>query len=287
MLIFPPMIVRLFLLSILLLSVSACEGDRIDEPDVEPGGVPTAGRSAISLSPSEASSIGRKIWVNECAGTVSGLTSWNKGEYFASLGIGHFIWYHTERRGPFEESFPPLIRFMKAQGVSGIPAWITPKTKCPWTSREAFLAASDSPKMRELRSFLHRTLPSQTAFILQRLEAALPKMLAQVPASQRGLVKGRFYAVASTAGGKYALMDYVNFKGEGTNPNERYKGQGWGMLQVLEGMQGTPQGVAAVREFSASAERTLARRVANAPKDESQWLAGWRNRSRSYANWKP
>ena len=112
-------------------------------------------------------------------GTVAGLTSWNKGEYFASLGIGHFIWYHGKRRGPFEESFPPLIRFIKAKGVSGIPSWITPTTKCPWTSREAFLAAKDSAKMKELRAFLHRTIPTQTAFILQRLEKALPKMLAQ------------------------------------------------------------------------------------------------------------
>ena len=82
-------------------------------------------------------------------------------------------------------------------------------------------------------------------------------------------------------------MDYVNFKGEGTNKNERYKGQGWGMLQVLQEMRGEADGVAAVKEFSASAERVLARRVANAPKDESRWLAGWKNRARSYANWKP
>jgi hypothetical protein len=112
-------------------------------------------------------------------------------------------------------------------------------------------------------------------------------MLAEVPAAERGLVKGRFYAVASTAGGKYALMDYVNFKGEGTNRNERYKGQGWGMLQVLQGMRGKPEGAAAVKEFSASAERVLSRRVENAPKEESQWLPGWKNRARSYANWKP
>ena len=112
-------------------------------------------------------------------------------------------------------------------------------------------------------------------------------MLAELPAAERGLVEARFYAVASTAGGKYALMDYVNFKGEGTKKSERYKGQGWGMLQVLQGMRGKPQGVAAVKEYSASAERTLARRVANAPQDESRWLPGWKNRARSYANWKP
>ena len=284
---FAAMIVRFSLLVGLSLLLTACGGDESLSADAPAAATGRPTTTRISLSAAEAKSIGRKIWVNECGGTVAGLTSWNKGEYFASLGIGHFIWYHAGRRGPFEESFPPLIRFMQAQGVSGIPAWITPNTKCPWTSREAFLAAKDSPKMRELRGFLHRTIPTQTAFILQRLERALPKMLNEVPASERALVKGRFYAVASTAGGKYALMDYVNFKGEGTNPNERYKGQGWGMLQVLQDMRGKPQGVAAVKEFSASAERVLTRRVANAPKKESQWLAGWKNRARSYANWKP
>lgn len=281
------MIVRYSVIVGMLLSLCACQGGDAGKPGSPAPATAGSGSGKISLSAAEAKSIGRKIWVNECAGTVAGLTSWNQGEYFASLGIGHFIWYHGGKRGPFEESFPPLIRFMRGRGVAGIPAWITPTSKCPWTSREAFLAAQDSAKMKELRAFLQRTIPTQTAFILNRLEAALPKMLAELPAAERGLVEARFYAVASTAGGKYALMDYVNFKGEGTKKSERYKGQGWGMLQVLQGMRGKPQGVAAVKEYSASAERTLARRVANAPQDESRWLPGWKNRARSYANWKP
>ena len=34
-------------------------------------------------------------------GTISGLTSWNVGENFASLGIGHFIWYRKRPARPF------------------------------------------------------------------------------------------------------------------------------------------------------------------------------------------
>src|SRR5438552_18973326 len=64
--------------------------------------------SAIALSHAEALRIGKRIWQNECNGTVAGLTSWNTGEDFASLGIGHFIWYPEGRRGPFEESFSKL-----------------------------------------------------------------------------------------------------------------------------------------------------------------------------------
>src|SRR4051812_6435929 len=41
-------------------------------------GVAHAG--AVNLSRAEALRIGKKIWQNECAGTVSGLTSWNGGE---------------------------------------------------------------------------------------------------------------------------------------------------------------------------------------------------------------
>src|SRR3954469_14525694 len=72
---------------------------------------------AIDLSPAEAKRIGHKIWQNECNGTISGLTSWNAGEDFASLGIGHFIWYPEGRPGPFEESFPELVTFAAAHGA--------------------------------------------------------------------------------------------------------------------------------------------------------------------------
>jgi len=237
--------------------------------------------AVVSITPSQAKSIGQKIWKNECGGTVAGLTSWNTNEYFASLGIGHFIWYTKGNDGPFEESFPPLIRYMRSKNVA-MPAWLASTPDCPWQNRGEFMAAQNSAQMKELRSFLHRTIPEQTEFIFNRLQAALPKMLNSVPADQRGVVKGRFLAVASTGHGKYALMDYVNFKGEGTNPKERYKGQGWGMLQVLQEMNGKPSGTAACAEYAAAAERVLKRRVQNAPKQESQWLAGWTNRCRSY-----
>jgi hypothetical protein len=42
-------------------------------------------------------------------------------------------------------------------------------------------------------------------------------------------------------------------------------------------------GSAATREYAAAAARVLTRRVKNAPKKESHWLPGWRNRLRTYA----
>ena len=69
-------------------------------------------------------------------------------------------------------------------------------------------------------------------FIFKRLEASLEKMLEA--SDNKENVKKQFYRVANSPNGLYPLIDYVNFKGEGTNPKERYTGQGWGLLQVLE-----------------------------------------------------
>ena len=232
----------------------------------------------IKLSDSQAQEIGRRIWKNECGGSIEGLTSWNAGEEFPSLGIGHFIWYPAGKRGPFEESFPALVKYLKSSGVR-VPAWLT--GACPWKNRKDFLAAQSSPRLVELRRLLASTVPQQVRFASLRLEKALPKMLAATPKGKRTHIKNNFYRVANQPLGLYALMDYVNFKGEGTSPKERYKGQGWGLLQVLDTMSssGDP-----MRAFSRAADQVLTQRVQNSPpaRGEARWLPGWRNRCASY-----
>jgi hypothetical protein len=91
-------------------------------------------------------------------------------------------------------------------------------------------------------------------------------------------VKQNFYRVAAAS--VYPLVDYVNFKGEGTSPTERYRGQGWGLLQILETMNEGP----ALEEFRVAAAQVLTRRVHNAPPErhEERWLAGWLSRVRTY-----
>ncbi len=247
-----------------------------------PGAV--SGSGGIQLSAADANAIGRKIWQNECGGTVEGLTSWNSGEDFASLGIGHFIWYVPGRPGPFEESFPRLIAFMQQRRVP-MPGWLAQARGCPWPNREAFLSQQNSPQMRELRQFLANTVPVQTDFIVQRLEQALPKMAAATPSpADRDRLRANFYRVAQSRQGVYALIDYVNFKGEGIKAEERYQGQGWGLRDVLLDMRDGPGGPAAAVEFGEAAKRVLQRRVRNSPPDrgESRWLAGWMNRCASY-----
>jgi len=247
----------------------------------------TSFAEGVNLSRAEAMRIGRKIWQNECGGTVAGLTSWNAGENFASLGIGHFIWYPRGVRGPFDESFPELANFAAGRNVK-LPRVVAEnrETGCPWRSRGEFLADSDSADVRELRSFLADTVDLQTEFLVRRLQQALPKMMERAPAADRANVRRQFERVASTPQGCYALVDYVNFKGEGLLETERYGGRGWGLLQVLQGMTGSEAGGGGAQEFSRSARAVLTQRVENSPPErkEFRWLAGWLQRVNSYTH---
>src|SRR6266446_5028636 len=155
--------------------------------------------SAIALSHAEALRIGKKVWRNECNGTVSGLTSWNEGENFASLGIGHFIWYPKGQRGPFEESFPKLISFISGRGAK-LPKLLlgAGELPCPWNSRAEFLRAQPTAEMKELRQFLAGTVDLQAEFLVKRLENALPKMLDEAAPAERQNVQQQFERVAST-----------------------------------------------------------------------------------------
>jgi hypothetical protein len=238
---------------------------------------------AITFSHTEILKIGKRVWQNECNGTISGLTAWNQGEDFASLGIGHFIWYPKGRRGPFDESFPKLVSFISKRGAKLPTLLLTSgEQPCPWNSRAKFLRAQHTPEMNQLRQFLVDTIDLQAEFLMARLEGALPKMLDEAAPADRANVQQQFERLESTSQGCFALVDYVNFKGEGVLHTERYQGQGWGLLQVLEAMHAD---AGAVDEFVRAAKATLIRRVHNAPAErhESRWLSGWLRRVNSYS----
>jgi hypothetical protein len=242
--------------------------------------------TAITISHSDALKVGKRVWQNECNGTTSGLTSWNQGEDFASLGIGHFIWYPKGRQGPFEESFPKLVSFVSSRGAK-LPTLLLGVGRvqpCPWNSRAEFLQAQNTVEMNQLRRFLVDTIDLQAEFLVARLEASLPKMLAEAAPVDRTNVQKQFERLTKTPQGCYALIDYVNFKGEGVLHTERYQGQGWGLLQVLEAMQSNSDS-GAPDEFARAAKVVLTRRVQNAPLDrhESRWLTGWLRRVNSYS----
>jgi len=237
------------------------------------------------LDAEQASWVADRIFQNECNRQLSCLTSWNVGEDFPSLGIGHFIWYRQGQQERFVESFPDLLGYYVARGVD-LPDWLAglPQWSSPWPDRDAFLADIDSARMQGLREFLSDTRGIQADFIIRRLERSLPALMAA--SAQPDAVAAAFYRVANSdvPHGMYALIDYVNFKGEGTAASERYQGQGWGLLQVLETMQSSPQAGTVLQRFAAAARQVLAQRIENAPAErgEERWRQGWNNRTQTY-----
>jgi len=229
---------------------------------------------------SELSNIAKKIWHNESAGQKNGLTAWNRGENFASLGIAHFIWYPQGSRGPFEESFPGLVAHLRGRGVP-VPKWLLAARFCPWDSRSKFLADFNSSRMEELRSLLLSTVDYQVEYAVMRLEDFISKIKKDIPPGESTRLQNNFRRVVESDGGLYALVDYVNFKGDGFSASERHRGQGWGLLQVLSGMSGAPD---PIDDFVKSARRTLTRRVelSSAASSESRWLKGWLSRISTY-----
>lgn len=242
---------------------------------------PTPG---IELTAADLAWIGDQVFRNECSAREACLVHWNQGETFPSLGIGHFIWYPRGQEGPFVESFPAMIDYLSRQGAV-LPDWLAALDPfdAPWPDREAFLQKSDTPQIRELRAFLMANRGLQAGFLAQRAREALGRVVAAAPRPDQERISDRIEALLKTPGGVYALIDYVNFKGEGLASTERYKGQGWGLLQVLQGMDDSSAKLA-LEAFRESAARVLTRRAENADKaiEAERWLAGWLNRLESY-----
>lgn len=242
-----------------------------------------ADEPALQISYQDMLKIAVKIWYNESGGTISGLTSWSDGENFASMGIGHFIWYPPSR-GAQNETFSQLLRFMEERGVK-MPYWLrSPAPPCPWQNRIQFVQEQYSPMMQQLRQFLIATIPLQAEFMVTRLNNAYARMLENVPEYEKVYVRHQFYRVAATAQGIYVLVDYVNFKGDGAADAANHSShQGAGLLQVLEEMQHAPASNTPIEQFAWAANQVLTRRVAQSSGEDAKWLAGWRNRIKSYA----
>ncbi len=240
-------------------------------------------KANISISKKELEEVAEKIFKNEAGGKKSNLVHWNIGENFPSLGIGHFIWYKDGQRGPFEESLPQLVSYYKSKNIK-LPKTLVKNEFSPWLSREELMILKEikDPDIEELTEFLYNTKDIQIEFIYKRLENSLDKILNSAVDKEK--VRKQFYRMANSPKGLYPLIDYVNFKGEGTKPSEGYKGQGWGLLQVLENMKGTELGKSALIEFSDSAKFILQRRVNNSDptRNEKKWLAGWFKRCDTY-----
>ena len=241
-------------------------------------------KANLKITNRELMIIADKIYENETGGKKWDLVSWNSGENFPSLGIGHFIWAKSPgSNGRFGESLPELVNFYRSKGIK-VPKVLEQNRYSPWRSRTELLSKRDSGdrEIAELIDFFDRTRDTQVLYIFERLENSLEKMLEA--SYDKENLRYQFYRVANSPNGLYALIDYVNFKGEGLSTSGAYNHQGWGLRQVLENMKGRSEGKNALIEFSNSAKYILTKRVQNAPKNESRWLAGWTKRTDTYKN---
>lgn len=240
----------------------------------------------VTISPQISLPIGIKIWFNESGGKIEGLTAWNDGEDFASLGIGHFIWHPcaNKKRASLTSGFPRLVRYVEKRGGYNIPAWVRGALYCPWNNRQEFLRAQNSPRMKELRLFLQQTIPLQAECMVKHLEEILPNLLASAPPKDRPFIYNRFYALAQTPSGIYALVDYLNFKGPGISNSRRNYECGSGLLHVIKGMKSAPTGSTPLQAYVWSAKNALIRRVEQSSPSlySERWLSGWFNRVNTY-----
>jgi hypothetical protein len=174
---------------------------------------------------------------------------------------------------------------MVDRGVQ-LPGWLEDaRTQgAPWPDRAGFLSSSSATdEVKALRALLYETRGYQVRFIQERAARSLETVVNAAPEAQRSVIRERLWQLGQTPGGVYALMDYVNFKGEGLSETERYKGEGWGLLQVLQAMDTSP-GLRPLDRFREAAGRVLTRRAQLAEQEieRERWLPGWLRRLETY-----
>ena len=234
----------------------------------------------IVIDASQAKSIGAKIAENENTNSRLNLIRWREEGEFSVVGIVPFVWY-PQNQNNMEMSFNDFLLYT-AESHS-LPDWLASVRFPPWVSRADFLLSEHDVFKNRLRNFLQNSMSEQVKFLIMKLEEKLPSIIKAVdnPFAKMHVYEN-FYHIAAQENGVYALLDYFVFMGDGVADNKRYNNQGWGLLQVLEYMNGKEDNL--VLAFVKSADQLLERRVDNAPVDERQFLPQWRRRIQSYHN---
>lgn len=229
------------------------------------------------LSVTELERLADQIFENEASGDPEQLFFWSTKEDFPSLGIGHFIWFPKSANGAKSrfggDSFPDLVRFLQQNGVA-LPQVLKdtlPELYCPWPTRGTF-PRPGSAVAREMVDFLQETKALQMQHIVNRFLAAMEDF----SASKSGpSMEKKIKQIKESPAGLYPLIDYVNFKGEGSSQSA----SSWGLWNVLDAMkEGSRDGHI---RFAEAAVLVLSRRVQNHPQD-AHFLEGWKNRIKTY-----
>jgi len=251
-----------------------------------------------SLADGDYDWIAARIFENEAASQVRYLTFWGEGEDFPSFGIGHFIWFPANVDAPFDEQFPDMVAYVSQRAASDqpLPEWMQKQLPfdAPWSSKDVFDKAWSSDEMTALREWLQATARWQARFIVVTFERRWQAL--EIPLDRKVQMTALLQQLAGSAPGLFAIIDYYNFKGLGVNPRERYQGQGWGLIQVLQAMPASQLAIdpesgglpiddaALVAQFSQAAAERLSLRVELAPpeRNEKRWLPGWLKRLQAY-----
>ena len=240
---------------------------------------------ALGVSEQDAKKLGMVIWNNEADKRIDLLAYWGTYSSFPEVGIGHYIWYPQGQAGPYTAQFPPLCAYLLSQGVQ-FPQWLLDAHLAggaPWQTREEFM--QDAERTNELREFLASTVDLQTKFMIKRLEDEWINILAAAPSDRQDQLQYYFELMRSSLLGTYALVDYLNFKGNGLNPREERNGHRFGLLQVMLDM---PDGLTEeniTKAFAICAARRLVNYIGQfAPEYKPvKFLAGWVKRVSTYA----
>ncbi len=240
---------------------------------------------SVDLSANAATLIAEKIFHNECGSDQHCLVSWNEGERFPSLGIGHFIWYPKGIDEGYRESFPELIAFMQGQSLP-VPHALQRLSPfdAPWGNRKEFLMRSHDTDVQQLRDFLSTHKAIQMKFMFRRAKQSWSDIVAASPPVRRPHTQSIIRQLLASDVGIYALIDYVNFKGEGLLTSEQINGTGWGLSQVLDAMDVESEDADIVGAFRVAAVKVLTHRAMNAknPIERNRWLAVWKKRIQTY-----
>lgn len=236
--------------------------------------------------------IGSKIYQNECASKPENLIHWGVGEEFPSLGIGHFIWYPKGYKGPFHETFPQMVLYVQQHDKTPVSILEQKPLNAPWSSKKLMLQARKTMDYQQLQNWLLGTQHFQAMFIVEQFIERLSTHLEmrEDKSHKKELIKliNRLLVFKE---GRFALIDYTNFKGIG-NQSEEYQGQQWGLISVLkEVLLLNPNIVKSsdqliLESFIFAAKKRLKLRVENAPKHraEQRWLKGWFKRIDDYSS---
>jgi hypothetical protein len=203
----------------------------------------------------------------------NGLIDWNPTEDFASLGIMHATW-GGEKTIKHGNTFSKFVIFSKSKGIS-IPMFLNNSLENPWKSRSDFFASKYSfdIRMQELQIFLNNTVDLQVEFLIDRVLSCLTLFLNQL--DSYSYEKIALKQLISSSDGLLAVIDYINFKGEG-DFNDESK---WGLFNVLSHMKNFAD-KAPLDSFINSAKLILKLRH---PK-YNLYANGWNSRLESYAN---